>query len=82
MSYKLGKKVWILHKKTDGTYNKGKIVGIKSVYPFLGFKSEKDFLSDIQVTEYQVAYVNGFNGKGYIDWYLVKEITDVDPHAK
>lgn len=81
MSYKIGKKVWILHKKTDGTYNKGKIVGIKSSYPFLGFMTERDFLSDIQVVEYQVAYITG-NGKGYIEWYLTTEITDVNPEVK
>lgn len=72
MKFRMGSNVWISHRsqrKTDGKYNRGKIVGIESTSDSLYFVSESDFYRGFEIYRYKVAYIDVFTGRGCSEWF-------------
>lgn len=67
--FKINQTVWLLDsKKTDGRYNKGKVVGIEFSYPYLSFLTEREYLAAFCNPVYKVAFVDCFTGRGNTEW--------------
>ena len=76
----INRKVWLLNsRKTDGRYNKGKIVGIEKAYHGLGFMTETQYLNDFELYQYKVAYVDVFTGKGCAEWVSPRDVSITKP---
>jgi hypothetical protein len=77
---KLSGNVWILSsKKTDGRYNKGKIVGYRSGHGCLGFFNLRQFMDAIKIEEYQVAYQDCFTQRYCIEFFRPNELSKTNP---
>jgi hypothetical protein len=80
MKYKMGSKVYITSsKKTDGRYNKGKIVGVELSYFGLGYLTETQYFNDFDHPRYKVAYVDCFTNKACCHWYSEEELQKEKP---
>lgn len=78
--YKIGNRVWMLDsRKTDGRYNRGKIVGIDMTYPYMGFQTESSYLAAFEISRYKVAYVDVVTGKGQTSWELERDLSKERP---
>ena len=75
----MNKRVWILRRKIDGRYNKGKVVGIEKSYEALAFLTETQYLNGFKLYRYKIAYVDVTTGKGYAEWLSPSEISDKKP---
>ena len=72
--------IWIVSsKKTDGRYNKGKIVGTRMYYPYLSVVTFSQFKSELIVDQYQVAYQDVFTEKFCLEWFAVDELSKDNP---
>ena len=72
----MNKKVWITKdRKTDGEYNKGKVVGIKKIYEGLGFYTESQYLNGFIEYEYLVAFVDTSTKRGYAEWVYYEDLS-------
>lgn len=80
MKFKMNSKVYILSsKKTDGRYNKGKVVGVELSYYGLGYLTETQYLNDFENPKYKVAYVDCFTNKACCQWYAEEELQKDKP---
>lgn len=76
VSYKLKNKVFIVSaRKTDGRYNSGIIVGVKSAYPYLTVLTFSDFKRGLILSEYQVAYEDVFTKKCCLEWFHERDLS-------
>lgn len=69
---KMKAKVKILNsQKTDGRFNFGRVVGIEMTQNglFLGYTSEREFMSRFTIPRYKVAYVDCFTAKACAEWF-------------
>ena len=82
MKYRMGGIVWILSsKKTDGLYNKGKIVGVELNYYGLGYMTERQYLNDFGHPRYKVAYVDCFTNRACSEWLCESDLQKNKPEA-
>jgi hypothetical protein len=80
MSKLLTGKVWLVNQHLSaGGYNKGLIIGYELFNPRLYVVSESDFFSGFEPYRYKVAYVNLGDGKPYVEWFGVKEVSKTKP---
>lgn len=72
MKFRMGSKVWLSgksHRKTNGKYNQGKIVGVEANNYSLYFVGSADFFSGFNSYRYKVAYIDVCTGKGCAEWF-------------
>lgn len=77
--FRLGATVTILaSEKSDGRFNKGKIIGIEATTDnlYLGYVSKKEFLSRFTVFRYKLAYIDCFTKRAGTDWFSEAEISN------
>lgn len=76
--YRMKSKVKIISRqKSDGRFNFGVIVGIELIQDayYLGYKTEKEFVSKFIVPKYKVAYVDCFTNKAHSEWFAESELS-------
>lgn len=63
-------------KKNDERYNYGRIVGIELIQDgyYLGYSSEKEYLSRFTVPKYKVAYIDCVTKSACTEWFLEKDL--------
>jgi hypothetical protein len=66
----------IKHRKIDGRYNYGTIVGIEMIQDacYLGYRNEKEYVARFTVPRYKVAYVDCFTTRAQTEWFDKKEL--------
>ena len=80
MNFRMGAMVWVISsRKTDGRYNKAKIVGVELNYYGLGFMTERQYLNDFAHPRYKVAYVDCCTGRACSEWVGEHEIQKKKP---
>jgi len=75
--YRIGQRVKILEgQKTDGRFNKGKIVGLQfhQNAAYLGYRTEAEYLARFTVPEYKVAYVDCVTDRAHTEWFQEKDL--------
>lgn len=80
--YKMGNNLWIIglgERKTDGSYNQGKVVGIELSYYGLGYISKAQFLNDHEHPRYKIAYIDCFTNKAVSSWYSEDQLSKDKP---
>lgn len=77
MKFRMGQKVKIISsKKTDGRFNYGTIVGIEKEQDafYLGYISEREYLSRFTVINYKIAYIDCVNERATFIWENEKNL--------
>ena len=72
MKFRMNGKVKIIsNKKVDGRYNYGTILGIEKIQDdfYLGYTSEKEFLSRYTQYKYKVVYIDCVTQRANEEWF-------------
>ena len=80
MNHKMGSMVWhVSGRKSDGRYNRAKIVGIELSYYGLGYLTERQYLNDFAHPRYKIAYVDCVTNKASSEWVMESDIQKNKP---
>jgi len=75
--------VWIISaRKTDGRYNKGKVVGKSMTYPYLSTMTFSSYKAALVEYQYQVAYQDVFTKKCCLEWFSASDLSKTKPTTK